>query len=65
MDNYLLVGPPVRMPSDLIEKWGGEFGCPVMDENRNVLGFAASMPKYEGEAIEAITNEGEITKIIG
>jgi hypothetical protein len=65
LEDYRFVSPPVKIPEELIEKWGGEYGCPVTDDNGNLLGWAVNMPQYEGQIIEAISIYGELSTITG
>lgn len=65
MNNWKTVSPPEKIPANLVEVWGGEFGCPIKDEHGNLLGWAASMPNFEGEVVETISITGEFGSITG
>ena len=62
---YALVSPTVKVPENLKDLWGGEYGCPIKNEAGEVIGFAANMPQHEGEEVEAIKLSGEKTTIVG
>lgn len=49
-----------NIPQELRKKWGGDAGCPILDNDNKVLGWAASMPTKKGDVIEAITILGDI-----
>ena len=43
------VRPAEKVPEELRDKWGGEWGCPIIDESREVIGYAARMPQSDDD----------------
>lgn len=58
MQEWKKIGPAEKVPVELREIWGGEFGCPVFDTNNVCIGWAERMPNGPGEKIEAISLDG-------
>lgn len=62
MDYSHVEGQASLIPESLRGIWGGDYGYAVY-HNNVLIGYAAKYPSFEGEPIQLITVDGEMSSI--